>query len=527
MHSRNHRRGWRPRLTAALMLTFGTWANPIEAQQVQGGPTSAIIGGFVRGVDTAGDSHGNFLVVGGQGTVIGVCLNAQGAPITGGIAINVTPTGYASFPRAVFSQQLFGGAGGFMVVWAETPPGNPDAMRQLFARPVSCTGAVGPAQFVYPAVWWEPGNIAVGYSVSSQRFLIAWQTPEHTVAAATTNLAGSPTSMAIPISAGMGRDPSVAWSNQTNQFAVSYSGETYSALAMVPAWNPGAFTRNTFNVSGGIMTTMTDVKYHSSSGRFVMAWFEISSGAFAKIAEFDGAGNLLASGVASTRIGSYDALSMALNPVTGTFLLGGLNRANDTTLGLELNMYGYPFNGENTLSGTGATRYTRVSSSRVNGTWNVVFSGPNFGALSSLIATSFSGGGGPGPSWGSPAPTPTPPPPPPPPPPTGCPTVQPGPGWVCVSGNWLPPGSGGTPACPTVQPGPGWVCVNGNWLPPGSGGTPPPPPPPPPPPACPTVQPGPGWVCVNNNWLPPDMACPTIQPGPNWRCVNGNWLPPQ
>ena len=37
MHSRNHRRGWRPRLTAALMLTFGTWANPIEAQQVQGG----------------------------------------------------------------------------------------------------------------------------------------------------------------------------------------------------------------------------------------------------------------------------------------------------------------------------------------------------------------------------------------------------------------------------------------------------------------------------------------------------------
>jgi hypothetical protein len=475
------------------MLTFGTWANPIEAQQVQGGPTSAIIGGFVRGVDTAGNSNGNHLLVGGQGVITGVCVNAHGVPITGGIPINVTPTGYASFPRVTFSEHLFAGAGGFMVVWAETPPGNPDAMRQLFARPVSCTGAIGPAQFIYPAVWWEPGNLSIAYSSTSRRFLVAWQTPEHTVAAATLSLQGNPASVAIPISAGMGRDPAVAWNPSTNQFGVSYSGETFSALAIVPAPNPEAFRRNTFNVSGGILTTMTDLAYNSATGHFVMAWFEISSGAFAKIAVFDGGGNLLGSGVASTRMGSYDALSMALNTITGTFLLAGVNRANDTTLGIELNQVGYPFNGENTLSGTGASRYTRVSASRLGGIFSVVFSGPNFSALSSLIATSYSSGGGPWASWGA-----------------GQPSPLPSPG-----------------SCTTIQPGPDWVCVNGNWLPPGSGGTPPPPPPPPPPPACPTVQPGPGWVCVNGNWLPPDMACPTIQPGPNWRCVNGNWLPPQ
>ena len=49
-----------------------------------------------------------------------------------------------------------------MVVWAEAV-GSPDAMRQLFARPVQCSGAVGPPQVVSPTTWWEPGDIAIAY----------------------------------------------------------------------------------------------------------------------------------------------------------------------------------------------------------------------------------------------------------------------------------------------------------------------------------------------------------------------------
>ena len=101
--------------------------------------------------------------------------------------------------------------------------------------------------------------------------------------------------------------------------------------------------------------------------------------------------------------------------------------------------------------------------------------------------------------------------------PAGCTTTQPGAGWVCVNGGWLPPGHPGaagaptTPTTPTgpsscqsTQPGTGWVCVNGGWLPPGhplAVGTPPTMPTAPS--SCQTPPPGTGWVCVNGGWLPP------------------------
>jgi hypothetical protein len=128
-------------------------------------------------------------------------------------------------------------------------------------------------------------------------------------------------------------------------------------------------------------------------------------------------------------------------------------------------------------------------------------------------------------------PPPAPPPPPPPTPsPVACPTIQPAPNWVCVSGGWVPPDSplAGPPspptgpppppalpppavACPSIQPAPDWLCVNGGWVPPDSplaaGASPPtaaPPVAPASPPTCPSVQPAEGWVCVGGGWVPPD-----------------------
>ena len=116
--------------------------------------------------------------------------------------------------------------------------------------------------------------------------------------------------------------------------------------------------------------------------------------------------------------------------------------------------------------------------------------------------------------------------------PSSCTTVSPGAGWTCVSGNWLPPSTGGsTTGCTTPQPDPSWTCLNGNWLPPGS---------PQLPPQCPTIQPGPGWTCVGGNWLPPGFAgtssggssggCFGSDPFAGianmvGTCVNGNWIP--
>ena len=132
----------------AVISLFGALSATASAQQVQAGVTSPVLNLFVRGVDTAGDPSGNYLVVGGQGTLYAMCINAQGAPITGPMPINATG-GYSSFPRAVYSPYINNGGGGFMIAWAEAPndPGG-NVMRALFTRWVTCSGVVGPYQVV-------------------------------------------------------------------------------------------------------------------------------------------------------------------------------------------------------------------------------------------------------------------------------------------------------------------------------------------------------------------------------------------
>jgi hypothetical protein len=531
-------------------------------------PTLEVATFFVRGVDTAFDPNTNsYLIVGGQGVLVGVCVNANGIPISGVFTIN--GEGHGQFPRARYSPHVFG-SGGFLVTWPEEV----GATVELHARPVNCSGGLGAEQVISGghSAWLESGA-AVAYSTTSQRFLVVWKsfplaTAPIRVKAVLVDNNGSLASGVVDLSSGFGRDPGVTWNPSLNQFAVSFSGESgdrnpsFSAFAIVPASNPAAFTRTTFNTIFGGLTTITDIDYNPVTNRYIMTWFEFSSAALAMIAEFDTAGTLISQGPASSRLGSYDALSTAYNPVSGTFLLVGVDRSNDAVLGLELNSRGFPFNGENTLSSTHRpSYYNRVAASNSSRSWDTVFAARSFNGIGSFIARSFASGGGPAGAHGGGGGSTDPQPPPPsssgcttiqpgpdwqcvngnwlppsttsPSPTSSCTTVQPGPGWVCVNGNWLPSDSPSAPSptssCTTVQPGPGWVCVNGNWLPSDS-----PLAPPPPSSSCPTVQPGPGWVCVNGNWLPPDSplappstsSCPTIQPAPGWVCVNGNWLPP-
>src|SRR6185437_10594947 len=221
----------------------------------------------------------------------------------------------------------------------------------------------------------------------------------------------------------------------------------------------------------------------------------------------------------------------------------GVDRVSDTVLGLELNYRGYPFNGENTLSGVRPARYPRVSSSPVARAWDVAFSGPNFGALSNLAVNGFTANGGPAlafPPPGSPAPAPA--------GGGGGTTTCPGnvPGMHCVNGNWVP-NTASTPPPTTPAPTgaacpgnvPGMHCVNGNWVP-NTAATPPPPTTPAPTgAACPGSVPG--MHCVNGNWVlntattpppPPPVtppptttaACKGAPPVSNWVCAGTSWV---
>ena len=588
----DRRRSWAlaGRVVAGSLLACFTIAGggrTAAAQQVEGGATTELATFFVRGVDSAFDPNTNsYLVVGGAGALVGVCVNSAGVPISGAFTINAE--GFGAFPRASYSPLVLGG--GFLVTWAEET----GAPSSIHARTVNCGGAMGAEQVISgDATAWLESGPAVAYSSSSGRFLVAWKSifmvgKPIAVKAVLVDNNGSPVSGVVDISPGFGRDPGVAWNPSNDTFGVSFSGETatdvkYSGFAIVPASNPGAFARVTWNFLPGGQTTITDVTYNAGTNRFLMTYLEFSSGIYSKVAEFDAAGNLVSEGIASTRVGSYDALSIAYNPVSRTSLLVGVDRTNDAMIGIELNSRGFPFNGENTLSSSHRpSYYERVSSSTHSRTWLGTFSARRFNGIASTPITGFASGGGPAGSYSSPsAPPPSGPPPPPtgcttiqpgpgwtcvgggwrppsetppppappppaPPPPTGCTTIQPGPGWVCVGGGWLPPGIAPAPApappppsggCTTIQPGSGWVCVGGGWLPPGSPGIPAPPPPPPPTSSCTTPQPGAGWVCVGGGWLPPDSplvpppppptsSCTTVQPGAGWVCVDGGWLPP-
>jgi hypothetical protein len=161
----------------------------------------------------------------------------------------------------------------------------------------------------------------------------------------------------------------------------------------------------------------------------------------------------------------------------------------------------------------------------------------------------------------------------PPPATTTCTSVRPAADWVCVSGNWLPPGmSAPAPSapqqvqpppptsstgCTSVRPGADWSCVSGNWLPPGISAVAPPPVTAPSVPSlpsvpsvCTTIRPAADWVCYDGGWLPPSLyqilagagviqpqpsappstsapgTCVTPQPGSTWVCRDGGWLPP-
>ena len=401
---------------ALLCLAVPT---PATAQLAPIGPTIEIASFFVRGVDVASDPSGGYLVVGAQNAVIGVCVNAQGQPTTGSIVIKPMSAGnvlFGAYPRARYSPHANAGRGAYLVVW----PQEELSTIRLHSRMVSCTeGPIGSEQVISDSAsaWLESGA-AVAYSSSSQRFFVVWKSfpPDIAVKGRLVDNNGTGIGGIVTLSSGFARDPGIAWNSATNEFGVSFSGETattaYSAFVRVPANNPDAFARTTFNVIGGGMTTITDVDFNPNTNGFVMTWFEFP-GPYTRIAEFDSAGNLTAQRLGSASIGSYDALGIAFNNVSKTFLVAGVDRVNDDVYGFELNPNGVPLAGPLRVSTSARpARYTRVASSANHNSWNTAFNVRNFSAMANqVVQTGTVGGPGEGPV--GPAPPPPPPPPPP------------------------------------------------------------------------------------------------------------------
>jgi hypothetical protein len=479
----------------------------------------------MRGTDTAYDPVNDvFLLLTGNGPILGIFINSAGIPITAPFTIMDGSLGWGHFPRAEYSPHI----PGFLVTWHHSV----GKLNYVFGRTVSVnqpgsllSGIQQISGDDQNGSWWETGP-AMAYSRTSGVFLVAWRTLAFGILGRLVNNSGVPISGILflenPAGGGGLRDPSLTWNAATNEFGLAYTGfggsGAFAALDRVSA-SGIALSRVQFGFSAGTFATAVDVNTWTSN--YVVSW-SIHPGTMT--ATLNASGNLLATNFVTGSLGHDQSLGMAFNNATGTFLAVGSDSFSLEIAGVEMAGTGQPSSIAQVISnGARVGSFYPLPSHRTGtSVWSVVYSRDFRGATNQFITTSSTGGGSPiGGSAGGGGGGTTTPPPPPPPPATGCSTPDP---FVAIGGG---------------------ICSNGGWMPKGSAPAPPPPAPPPPPPpppptsSCLTISPGAGWVCVNGGWLPPTFPGVTPPPPPSGGCTtpdpfasigggictNGGWSP--
>jgi hypothetical protein len=391
-------------------------AHPASAQLSMGTPTTmpwpagfpAAAPAITIGTSSAHDpSHNTFLVVGAAGPsgVTGVVVNASGVATGPAFYISTQVGHHVNYVRTAYSQDANGGQGAFLVAWvAEDPP-----QIQVHSRMVSSAGALLGSENILSDAQNQgflQGGPAIGYSPTSQVFLVTWQGNGATQGLKTrlVGLDGAGIGSIVTLTASWQRDPGVTWNQYRNEFGVSYSSENQttgafsSQFAIVPASNLAGAHVTTFNTIAccTISTTMTDVAFSPLTHQYVMTWWE--NGPYRiRQATFNEDGVLQQMGDVSYTMGSYDSLAMAYNPQSQTIIVTGLNKANDNITAVELNGYGGKISAEVSSSGERGW-LTRVSSSQTAKEWLPTYQdiNPNNSSDPSMVPvfTTSSGGGG-------------------------------------------------------------------------------------------------------------------------------------
>jgi hypothetical protein len=334
---------------------------------------------FVRGTDVAYDPVNQvYCIVGGYGPIYGVFVNTSGGAISAfGIGSTNASSPFGHFPRVEYSRDANGGQGGFLVTWHQNDAGSTNFVHDaVIAYPV---GVIPGSEHVVSdggigGSFWEAGA-AIAYSATSHRFLVAWQTRLFGVQARFVDSTGAPISGVITFEGANARDPGVAWNPTNDTFGLSHSGWTntqYVRFRTISAGSGAVLAQSTFgNTTAG--TFNSDVDVNLATHHFVVAW---ATGAGSFDAEFDENGTLLGAGLISTRFGGADNLTLAYNPVSGTFLAVGQDITSVQDAGAELNAQGTPTTGAAVLTNgaTGGSFYPRVAARTDAPQWDISYS---------------------------------------------------------------------------------------------------------------------------------------------------------
>jgi hypothetical protein len=396
-------------LCAAALAVAGS-ARPVLAQASALGSSFPIYDGTARGgTAVAYDTRNHvYLVVSATGAVSGRFVSADGQPlstcVTSGSSFVLGGGAYGAFPRVAYSPDAVGGMGGFVVSWHEGDNGT-----ALFARSVSITSCLGPTSQVSTdtSTWWESGA-PIEYSSVSKRFLVAWRSLiGNDINARLLDLTGRPVSNVIKVTdtAGYEGNPGVAYSPASDQFLVAFVAEDSSPFVgtRTVSASTGALGPQ-YELGRAAGTYTSDAVYISSTGQFLVAWFQLPGGTVGRLVNGSSGAPVGSMIPLSTRFGTYDSLGLAYNAVSNTSFLVGQDTASNEDGGFEISAAGIPSAGfgATNLGGNG-NFYPRVAASSIDRRWLLTTSHNFFSVDGQFIATASSGGGGGG---GTPSPTP-------------------------------------------------------------------------------------------------------------------------
>jgi hypothetical protein len=395
---------------AAICLASLLTSLPASAQIARLGETFSVWADTSRGSAIAYDTRNNvYLVVSAHGNVNGRFVSADGA-VLGQPFVFQKAAGFGQFPHVAYSPDANGGTGGFLVTWHESDAAVPSVHRRMVSYTHGFLTADEP--IVGNDTYHEIMGAPVAYSTVSKEFLVLWrQYSDTNIYGMRLNLGGAPVSGAIPVAALPGlfeSDHSIAYNPSLDEFLVVYRagfGPTSVKAQRVKA-GTGALVGQPSIVGQAATINTTGVTYNAVTGQYLVAWHQMP-GDFVAGRTVAADGTPLGNATAlSTRVGTYDSLSVDANEVSGTVLLVGHDKLSVEVGAAEINGSATPFTagGPITAAGGNGNHVPKTISNPTRREWMISAARSFSQTIAQRVSTSTPGGGQPPPPPGPPPP---------------------------------------------------------------------------------------------------------------------------
>jgi hypothetical protein len=331
----------------------------------------------VSNPDSAYEPQSNvFLAVTGQVAIKGQWVSPTGA-LLGGSWVVASTTAYQQTPSTRCGEN-----GVCIVVWHETTSSSATTpMARLVSYPggaggtggfVSAKFAIGPAGSNWQ--YWA----GIAYSAATHEFLVTWQgdysSPSlNNIWVARVNLSGQVlASFAVTTGGAYERFPSVAYNPSSGEYIIAYEGLTGNVgYTAVQRFANGAKVGNPITLDTAAAEYLSAAEYDSETQSVLVAWNRGGAQIYGKAISSSGtAGSLL---TLSSNYGSYDALDLAFNPISKSFLI--VTHGSNEDMGIEVSS-GYVPSPAFTLTAFGGNGNfnPRLSTSTISPLWFAVTS---------------------------------------------------------------------------------------------------------------------------------------------------------